>query len=161
MLWMLLTLILTGPVICGAALTDLVEAAKTFSTTIRQQLETVENDPSCAEFAEQTIAYAVAKADYYKILASSIPELTEIATGRQTRPPELDQFAHAFSLAGENQEKEADQETVDLLTQFRDDQDIEKARIDFDTAEKIEATFVQEFGGIDFASQFESPIGEN
>ena len=39
----------------------------------------------------------------------------KIATGKEPRPPELDKFAAVFSVAGEKQEKAADEETAILL----------------------------------------------
>jgi hypothetical protein len=38
-------------------------------------------------------------------LRAEIPEMTDIATGRQPRPSDLDKFPAAFSVAGEKQEK--------------------------------------------------------
>jgi hypothetical protein len=35
--------------------------------------------------------------------------MTDIATGRQPRPPDLDKFPAAFPVAGEKQEKAADE----------------------------------------------------
>jgi hypothetical protein len=45
--------------------------------------------------------------------------VVKIATGKEARPPELDTFAAAFAVAGENQEKVADEETLVLLNDFR------------------------------------------
>jgi hypothetical protein len=39
----------------------------------------------------------------------------KIAMGRVARPPELDKFASAFAVAGENQEMVADQRTLVLI----------------------------------------------
>jgi hypothetical protein len=74
------------------------------------------NDPSPAELAEKAIDYAEAKEAYFKALRAEVPELMNIATGREARPPELDTFAEAFAVAGEDQEKAADEQTAVLLT---------------------------------------------
>ena len=66
----------------------LVNAAASFSATIQQQLETLQSDPSPAEFAEKTIDYAEAKTAYFNALQAELPELTKIATGKEARPPE-------------------------------------------------------------------------
>jgi hypothetical protein len=57
-----------------------------------------------------TIVYADAKAAYFNALRAEVPELMRIATGREARPPELDTFAAAFVVAGEDQEMVADQD---------------------------------------------------
>jgi hypothetical protein len=149
----LLLISLSVPVLCGAALTDLVKAAKTFSVAIRQQLELVESDPSPAELAEQTMDYAEAKSAYYEAFTTSIPELREVAKSKGPRPPEMIELEEAFSLAGENQRKEADQETSNFLQQFMDEPEIEKAMLQFEAAQKKETSFGEEFGRLDFARQ--------
>jgi hypothetical protein len=45
--------------------------------------------------------------------------IKQAATGKEARPPELDTFAAAFAVAGEEQEKGADQETLALLNDSR------------------------------------------
>ena len=75
----------------------------------------LQSDPSPAELAEKTIDYAKAKAAYFKALRAEVPELMKIATGKEARPPELETFAAAFAVAGEDQDKVADQETLVLL----------------------------------------------
>jgi hypothetical protein len=42
----------------------------------------------------------------------------DIATGKKPRLPEVDQFARPFSVAGEKQEKVADEATVALLSKL-------------------------------------------
>jgi hypothetical protein len=86
-----------------------------FAVAIHQQLEMVGSDPSPTRLAEKTIEYANAKTAYFKALREEVPELTNIATGREARPPELDKFVTAFALAGEKQEMVANQKTVVLL----------------------------------------------
>jgi hypothetical protein len=81
-----------------------------------------------AVFAANTIAYAEAKTAYCQALRAAMPELINIATGRQARPPELDNFATAFALAGEKQEMVADQKTMIFLKRFLPNPDVEKAR---------------------------------
>jgi hypothetical protein len=53
-----------------------------------------------------------------------MPELINIATGRQARPPELDKFAAIFAIAGEKQETVADQKTVIFLKRFLPNPDV-------------------------------------
>jgi hypothetical protein len=79
-----------------------------------------------------------------------MPELINIATGRQARPLELDKIAAVFSIAGERQETAADRETLVLLKRFSGNPDLEKARAEFERAQKIEETFHSDFDGIDF-----------
>ena len=79
----------------------LVNAAASFSATIQQQLETLQSDPSPAELVEKTIDYSEAKMAYFKALRAGVPELMKIARGKEERPPELDTFAVAFAVAGE------------------------------------------------------------
>jgi len=93
----------------------LVNAAASFSATIQQQLEMLQSDPSSAELAQKTIDYAEAKTAYFKALRAEVPEMKKMAMGVEERPPELDTFAAALAVAGEDQEKAADQETAVLL----------------------------------------------
>jgi hypothetical protein len=80
-----------------------------------------------------------------------LPELTKTATGKQARPPELDTFAAAFAICGEEQEKVADQETLVLLNRFALNPDVEKAMVKFDRAQKVEQAFHKDFDGLNFA----------
>jgi hypothetical protein len=128
----------------------LVNAAASFSATIQQQLEMLQSNPSPAEFAEKTIDYAEAKAAYFKALLAEVPELMKIAMGKEARPPELDTFAAAFAVAGENQEKAADEETAALLKRFSGTPNVQKATVEFERAQKAEELFHKDFDGIDF-----------
>jgi hypothetical protein len=111
-----LGLITSAP--ASATLDVLVNAAASFSATIQQQLEMLQSNPSPAEIAEKTIDYAEAKAAYFKALRDEMPELIKMATGKEPRPSELDTFAAAFAVAGEKQEKVADEEPLVLLKRF-------------------------------------------
>ena len=121
----------------------LVNAAASFSATIQQQLETLQSDPSPAELAEKTIDYSEAKTAYFKALRAEVPELTKIATGKEKRPPELDTFAAAFAVAGEDQEKAADKETLVLLERFSGNPVIEKAKAEFKRAQKLKSDSIR------------------
>ena len=63
-------------------------------------------ETSPAELAEKTIEYAEAKTAYFAALRVAAPELPNIATGKEARPPEVDRFAAAFAVAGEDQERQ-------------------------------------------------------
>ena len=99
---------------------------------------------------EKTIEYAVAKTAYFRALRAKMPELMKIATGKEERPPEVDTFAAAFAVAGEKQEMAADQETLVLLKRFSGNPDVEKAKLEFDRAQKVEERFPKDFDGLDF-----------
>jgi hypothetical protein len=131
----------------SATLDVLVNAAASFSATIQQQLEMLQSDPSPADLAEKTIDYAEAKAAYFEALRAEMPELMKIATGKEARPPELDTFAAAFAVAGEDQEKVADEETLVLLKRFSRNPDVEKAKVEFERAQKLEEKFHKDFDG--------------
>jgi hypothetical protein len=131
----------------------LVNAAASFSATIQQQLEMLQSNPSQAEFAEKTIDYAEAKEAYFRALRKEVPEMMKIAMGKEARPPELDTFAAAFAVAGEEQEKVADEQTLVLLKRFSRNPNIEKARVEFDHAQKVEDQFHKDFDGLDFTSR--------
>jgi hypothetical protein len=98
---------------------------------ILQQLAAVQNDPTPTTLAEKTISYAKAKTAYFTALREAVPELEDIATSQEARPPEVDMFAQTFSVAGEKQEKAADKETLER-------------------AQKVEERFHKDFDGIDF-----------
>jgi hypothetical protein len=128
----------------------LVNAAASFSATIQQQIEMLQTGPTPAELAEKTIDYAEAKEAYFKALRAEVPELLKIATGKEARPPELDTFAAAFAVPGEDQEKVAAQKTAILLKRFSHNPDVEKARAEFERAQKAEEKFHKDFDGVDF-----------
>jgi hypothetical protein len=143
--WAIVFLGLTTAAFGSATLDVLVNAAASFSATIQQQLEMLQRNPAPAELAEKTINYAEAKEAYFKALRAEIPELMKIATGKEERPPELDTFAAAFAVAGENQA--ADERTLVWLKRFSRDPDVEKARAEFDRAQKVEEKYHHDFDG--------------
>jgi hypothetical protein len=128
----------------------LVNAAASFSATIQQQLEMLQSSPAPADLAEKTIDYAEAKIAYFTALRAAAPELTNIATGKEARPLEVDKFAAAFAVAGEDQEKAADEQTAVLLKRFPGNPDVEKARAKFGRAQEVEERFHHDFDGVDF-----------
>jgi hypothetical protein len=145
-----LSFVLLRSALAGQSLDVLVNASAAFSAAILLQLNMVQGTPSAADLAEKTISYAVAKTAYYEALRAAAPELTDIATGREARPPELDNLPMAFSVVGAKQEAAADEETVILLKRFSGNPDIEKARAAFDQAQKVEERFHKDFDGQDF-----------
>jgi hypothetical protein len=105
---------------------------------------------SAIVLAEKTIHYAEAKTAYFKALREEAPEMMRIAMGKAARPPELETFAATFAVADEDQEKVADEETLVLLKRFSRNSDVEKARAEFERAQKVEGRFHKDFHGIDF-----------
>jgi len=55
-------------------------------------------------------------------------------------------------LVGEDQEKVADEETMVLLKRFSGNPDVEKARAEFDHAQKVKEKFHKDFDGVDFTA---------
>ena len=110
----------------------------------------IHSGPSPANLAEKTTDYANAKIAYFNALRAAAPELIEIAMRREARPPALDTLAAIFDVAGEKQEKVADEETRVLLKRFPRNPDVEKASSEFDRAQKIEEQFHRDFDGVDF-----------
>lgn len=142
----------------GGTLDELVNASAIFSAAIVQQRTALQSKQSPTTLAEKTVSYAVAKTAYYQTLRAAAPELMDIATGKEPRPPELDQFARAFSIAGEKQERAADQETTVLLQRLSFDPDIERARAEFDRGQAVEERFHKDFDGVDFSARGADPI---
>ena len=138
----------------------LVNAAASFSATIQQQLETLQSNPSPAELAEKTIDYTEAKAAYFEALRAELPELINVATGKEARPPELDTFAAAFAIAGEEQEKLADEQTLALLKRYAHNSNIEKATVEFERAQETEQRFQKEFDGLEFSSRSNGRVSD-
>jgi hypothetical protein len=136
-----------------ASLDNLVDAAQSFAAAIDQQITIAQSDPSPADFAQNTIAYAGAKISYYTAFRAAMPELTNIATGRELRPPQVDKFREAFQPAGEIREIAADKETAALLERFSGDPQLQKAAAEFDQAQKLEETFLKDFERQDFTSR--------
>jgi hypothetical protein len=149
---------LTASAFASERLDLLVNAAARFLAAIGQQLVIAQNDPLPAAFAEKTVAYAEANVAYFAALREEMPELINIASGKEPRPLQLDRFAGAFSLAGEKQEKAADEKTLVLLGRFSRDPDVEKARVEFERAQEDEETFHKDFDGINFAVRLASRL---
>ena len=143
--WAIVFFGLTTSAFASATLDVLVNAAASFSATIRQQLEMLQSNPSPAELAEKTIDYAEAEEAYFKALRAEMPDLMKIAAGKEERPLELDTFAAAFAVAGENQA--ADEQTQVLLKRFSRNPDVDKARAEFERAQKVEEKFHHDFDG--------------
>jgi hypothetical protein len=152
-LWKIAFFALATSVFAGERLNALVTAAQDFSVAIEEQLVAVQGAISPTELVEKTVSYARAKAAYFNALRAEIPEMTDIATGRQPRPSDLDKFPTAFSVAGEKQEKAADEETLILLQRFSGNPDVEKARTEFERAQKAEEQFHKDFDGVDFTKR--------
>jgi hypothetical protein len=142
--------VLIASAFAGESLDPLLHASRGFSIAIREQILAINRGPSLIEFVAKTIVYAQAKTAYFDALRAAAPELMDIATGREARSPELDKFAARFSIAGERQEKTADEQTLFLLKQLSFDPDIEKARAEFEKAQKVEERFHHDFDGVDF-----------
>jgi hypothetical protein len=103
--------------------------------------------------AAKTISYAAAKTTYYQALRAAAPELTNIASGKEPRSPEVDQLAKAFPVDGGKQEKVADEATVALLTKLPFNSDIEKAKAALSQALSVEDKFQHDFNGVNFTVQ--------
>jgi hypothetical protein len=140
-------------VFAAGMLDALVIAAQGFALAIQQQIAAVQSITTPTELAEKTILYATAKTTYYEALRAAAPEWMDIATGKKPRPPEVDQFAQAFNLAGEKQEAVADAATTALLTKLPFNADLEKAKAAFAQAQAVEAQFQRDFNGVDFTVQ--------
>jgi hypothetical protein len=144
---------LTTSVFAAGTLDALVNAAQGFALAIQQQLVAVQSITTPAELAEKTISYAAEKTAYYEVLRAAAPELTEIATGKKPRPPEVDRFAQSFGVAGEKQEKVADEATAVLLSKLPLDSYIQKAKAAFDQAQAVEEKFQSDINGVDFTNR--------
>jgi hypothetical protein len=142
---------LSGLTFASATLDALVNAATRFSGDIAQQLVIVQNVPALADFAQRTIEYAEAKTAYIMALRDEMPQLINIARRRKLHPLQLDNFIAAYSI--EKLEKAADEKTVALLERLSDNPIIQKARAEFERAQKTEETFHKDFDGIDLTSR--------
>jgi creatinine amidohydrolase/Fe(II)-dependent formamide hydrolase-like protein len=140
-------------VFAGGTLDALVNAAQGFAIAIQQQIAAVQSITTPPELAEKTISYAAAKTAYYEALRAAAPELTDLATGKKPRPPEVDQFAQSFSVAGDKQEKVVDEATAVLLSKLPLNSDVEKAKAAFDQAQSVEEKFHHDFDGVDFTTR--------
>jgi hypothetical protein len=131
--------------LAGSNLDVLVNAAASFSVTINQQLQILRSNPSVAAFAEKTLNYAEAKRSYFEALHAALPILTNAQRDNEERSPEIDTFAAALAVAGEEAENMADEGTSALLVRFARDPRVEKARVEFERAQKAEQSFRKEF----------------
>jgi hypothetical protein len=88
------------------------------------------------------------------LIGKAPPDLISyLPTGKEARPPELDTFAAAFAVAGEDQEKVADERTLVLLKRFLRTPGVEKAKAGLERAQRVEERFHKGFDGIDFTKR--------
>jgi hypothetical protein len=153
MLRLFLFLGIVTTTLASVTLDALDNAAQRFSIAIDQQWTIAQSDPSPATLVENTIAYASAKISYYTALRAAMPELANIATGREPRPPQGDKFRGAFEPAG-LREIAAEKATEVLLQWYGALPDVQKAAAQFDQAHKIKERFVKDFQGQDFAARW-------
>jgi len=92
--------------------------------------------------------YAAAKAAYFEALRAALPILTSAASNEEERSPDVDKFAAALAVAREEQEKMADNQTLALFARFPRDARIEKARVEFERAQKAEQSFHKDFDAL-------------
>jgi hypothetical protein len=111
MLRLFLFLGIVTTALASGTLDALEHVAQSFSIAIDQQWTIAQSDPSPATLAENTIAYAAAKISYYAALRAAMPELANIATGREPRPPQGDKFRDAFETGGALREIAAEKAT--------------------------------------------------
>jgi hypothetical protein len=130
--------------LAGPNLDVLMNAAASYSIAINQQLQMLHSNPPVAAFAEKTLNYAQAKRSYFEALQTALPILANASTDNEERSPEIDKFAAALAVAGEEQQKVADQETSALLARFARDPRIEKVKIEFERARKVEQNLRKE-----------------
>ena len=80
------------------------------------------------------------------------PSIGSVNGEEQWKPygahPVLDKLAPALSIAGEPQQKAADEKKGALLEQFSADPEVEKARAEIEHAQEIDETFRKDFDGI-------------
>jgi hypothetical protein len=122
----------------------LVNAASSFTATIAQQLEMLDSNPSAREFAKKTIDYAEAKTAYFEALSAAMPGIRKKATG-QGRSPELDTFVAALAIAAGEQNTLADQKTRARFKEYPSSPQLERAREEFEHAQKAEDKFHQDY----------------
>jgi hypothetical protein len=148
MRWVFAFFSLAASALAGPNLDIVVNAATSFSVTINQQLQMLHSNPSVAAFAEKTINYAEAKRAYFEALRAALPALRNAPAGEEERSPEIDKFAAALAVAGEEQVKTADEATLTLFVRFSHDPRIEKAKVEFERAQKAEQNFHKDFDGL-------------
>jgi hypothetical protein len=141
---------LATSVFAGERLNAPVTTAQDFSVAIQEQLAAVQGDISPTELIEKTISYAKAKTAYFNALRAEIPEMTDIATGRQRDRPTWANPRRRSRSPAKKQEKAANQETLILLQRFSGNPGGEKAREEFGRAQETEERFHHDFDGVDF-----------
>ena len=82
-----------------------------------------------------------------------MPELANIATGREHQPPDVGKLRDAFDPAGALREIAAEKATEALLRRYGAIPDVQKAAAEFNQAHKIEERFVKDFEGQEFAAR--------
>jgi hypothetical protein len=153
MRWAFAFLTLAATTFADPNLDVLINAAASFSATINQQLQMLHSNPSVATFAQKTINYAVAKAAYFEALRAALPILTSTSGSEEERSPEIGKFAAALAVARQEQAKTADSQTLALFARFSHDPRTEKARVEFERAQKAEQSFHKDFDALGLGGQ--------
>jgi hypothetical protein len=153
MRWAFAFFSLAASALASPNLDILLNSAASFSVTINQQLQMLRSNPSVAAFTEKTIDYAEAKAAYFEALRAALPIVIHAPKGEEERSPEIDKFAAALAVAGEEQERVVDKETTALFDRFSHDPRVEKARGEFEHAQKAEQSFRKDFDALGFGGQ--------
>jgi hypothetical protein len=153
MRWVFALFTLATSAFASQNLDVLINAAASFSVTISQQLQMLHSNPSAAAFAQKTMDYAAAKAAYFEALRAALPILTGAGSNEEERSADIDKFAAALAVAREEQEKTADSQTLALFARFPHDARTEKARVEFERAQKAEQSFSKDFDALGIGGQ--------
>jgi hypothetical protein len=81
-----------------------------------------------------------------------MPELVRNAIAEK-KSPQLDAVTSAFAMAGEKQQEESEQDTKAGFRQLPGSPDIERARLQFEHAQKVEEGFHKDFDGLDYGKR--------
>ena len=147
MLRLFLFLGIATATLASETLDTAVTAAQSFVAAMDHQITVVRSDPSPADVAESTIAYARAKIFYYSAFREAMPEITGFVTGSDPRPPHMARFGDVFDPGGKIRKGAAEDETAALLKRYSALPDVQKAATEFDQAKGIEEQFLKEFEG--------------
>jgi hypothetical protein len=89
-----------------------------FSISKWRAIQTEQDPPALSQLDSTTYLPALVPPPCDWSVIRILTQRMDTASGRKPRPPEVDRFAKAFQLAGEDQEIAGDEATSDLLGTF-------------------------------------------
>jgi hypothetical protein len=107
--------------------------------------------PTPNELAASTTIYAAAEKRYVAELRAVMPILIAIGLKQRPENAEVDEFRSIFQTFGDDDRERVNNETLEMLKRFDNDQAVLTAEKKLKEAQEIQAEFLREYGALDKA----------